>query len=125
VRVKKDEEILRFVRELARVHRRADEVGVEFKKVVIQNRELRVEADRLRASLVEANVLVKDLHAALGARGRMGVLPPPQLVRGVLRSAGIGDSTAQRHGAHCSGGRGMAWHARPASAPARVGRWQC
>ena len=78
VRVKKDEEILRFVRELARVHRRADEVGVEFKKVVIQNRELRVEADRLRASLVEANVLVKDLHAALGARGRMGVLPPPQ-----------------------------------------------
>jgi len=77
VRVKKDEEILRFVRELARVHRRADEVGVEFKKVVIQNRELRVEADRLRASLVEANVLVKDLHAALGARGRMGVLPPP------------------------------------------------
>ena len=77
VRVKKDEEILRFVRELARVHRRADEVGVEFKKVVVQNRELRVEADRLRASLVEANVLVKDLHAALGARGRMGVLPPP------------------------------------------------
>jgi hypothetical protein len=78
VRVKKDEEILRFVRELARVHRRAEEVGVEFKKVVFQNRELRAEADRLRASLVEANVLVKDLHAALGARGRMGVPPPPQ-----------------------------------------------
>ena len=77
----KDAEIVRHIQSLSRVHRRVDEIGVEYRKVVDCNRELQATSERKQVALQEANALVTDLHKRLIAqhRGASKMAGPPGL----------------------------------------------